>query len=617
MSVPAFDGGKKVEDSSPAGLADATSDPLVLSIPQTSPAGLHVVDYSAPPQNDNQTHDPWSKALHRVIKAIVSIRAKALRTFDLQAAGTYEGTGFVVDKKNGIILSNRHLVTQGPISATAIFGNYEEIILRQDYTDPVHDFGFFRYDPAKVKFAEVEEIELYPQGARVGLDIKICGNDAGEKLSILGGTLARLDRDAPRYDGGYLDFNINYFQAASGTSGGSSGSPVLDIQGRAIALNAGGSNSAASSFFLPLEPVVRALKYIQTGETIPRGTIQTVFSHSSYDDLKRSAFPESAEKDCRERNKPGTGLLTIAQILPNGPGYESGIEVGDAIIEVYEKSFGTRFVDGFHTLWDVIDGSIGKEITLILYRAEERKEISVVVQDLQSLVPTTFVEVCGGIFHPLSYQLAMAYHMPCTGVYAVSPGQFRWGIGAADFIITLLNGRPVKSIEAFTEIILALPDRARVGFRYKSLGGRSELYGIVEIDHHFGPSAIYNRHASAKWERKLLPLNPQVDQKILRRNPTFDFNETRSEMLKNILVTVDCRVPYPIEVNCISRKSNICRERVRLPSTRELELSLRPVRHPLSLRLVRLLLLPSAIYLSPSENAILLPGCYILVSSQF
>ena len=46
----------------------------------------------------------------------------------------------------------------------------------------VHDYGFFTFNPQKLKFMTCSEIELAPEEASVGLDIRVVGNDSGEKV---------------------------------------------------------------------------------------------------------------------------------------------------------------------------------------------------------------------------------------------------------------------------------------------------------------------------------------------------------------------------------------------------------------------------------------------------
>jgi pro-apoptotic serine protease NMA111 len=79
-------------------------------------------------------------------------------------------------------------------------------------------------------------------------------------LSILPGTISRLDRNAPEYaKEDYQDFDINYIQASVNGSGGSSGSPVLNSHNLAVALQCGRKVNAGTGFFLPLDRPLRAL----------------------------------------------------------------------------------------------------------------------------------------------------------------------------------------------------------------------------------------------------------------------------------------------------------------------------------------------------------------------
>ena len=83
----------------------------------------------------------WTRTLERVATGVVTIQVDLARAFDTEWNTSSQATGFVVDAKRGLILTNRHVVTPGPVTAQAVFLNREEVTLYPVYRDPIHDFA--------------------------------------------------------------------------------------------------------------------------------------------------------------------------------------------------------------------------------------------------------------------------------------------------------------------------------------------------------------------------------------------------------------------------------------------------------------------------------------------
>ena len=492
-----------------------------------------------------QSGKGWQESLDDVVRGVVVLRVNSPRAFDGLSPGYATATGFVVDADQGLILTNRHVVTTGPVVAEAVLLDNEEVPIRAVYRDPVHDFGFFRFDPEDVEFMEVHELQLAPERARVGREIRVVGNDAGEKLAILPGTIARLDREAPDYGPeSWNDFNTFYLQAASGTSGGSSGSPVVDIDGKVVAMNAGGKRTAASSFFLPLDRVKRALELLRKGEPVTRGTLQTVFSYEPYDEVRRLGVLREIESAARKAFAQGTGMIVVREVVPQGPG--AGIlEPGDVVVRINEKRVG-----GFIDLEAVFDVSVGQEIVLDIERGGEPMRLRLQVADLHELIPSEYLEVGGAVLNPLSYHMARNYAVPAEGVYLANPGFMfsREGLPPGA-VITEVNGKATPTLDDFEAEMAAYPGGERVPIRFHLLSN-PRMPGVVVVRtgrRWFSMQRCIREDSSGRWPCKASPEPPEANlpQPATTKMEASGSRAVRALAPSLVLVTND--IPYLLD----------------------------------------------------------------------
>ncbi|EMR62929.1 putative pro-apoptotic serine protease nma111 protein [Eutypa lata UCREL1] len=424
----------------------------------------------------------WQAMVQKVVRNVVSIRFCQTCSFDTDPACASEATGFVVDAEKGYILTNRHVVGAGPFWGYVVFDNHEEVDAYPVYRDPVHDFGILRFDPKAIKYMPVEALPLRPDLAKVGVEIRVVGNDAGEKLSILSGVISRLDRNAPEYGEGYSDFNTCYYQANAAASGGSSGSPVVNIDGFAVALQAGGrSDGASTDYFLPLDRPLRALRCIQEGKPVERGDIQCQFLLKPFDECRRLGLTSDWEAEMRKAFPKETNLLVAEIVLPEGPAHIK-IEEGDVLLKINGEMI-TQFI----RLDEILDSNVGKTIHFTLQRGGEDVEVDIQVGDLHEITPDRFVTVSGASFHSLSYQQARLYGVACKGVFVCeASGSFRFDSSDSGSMIQSVDQKKTPNLQSFIDVVKQVPDRKRVVVQYRHLRDLHTLNTIiVNVDRHW------------------------------------------------------------------------------------------------------------------------------------
>lgn len=385
-------------------------------------------------------------------KGVLSIKGRA-SSAAYNSTGSWSGTGFLVNKGKGIILTNRHVIGEGAASTFDVtFFNGREMEATVLYTDPLLDFGFLKVDP-KALPEDVIALTLVDKTPALNQDIIMIGQNEGQNFSINVGRISSLYESI-----GY--FPTQSYRISLNAQGGASGSPVITEKGEIIALTHS-SNLSSSAFALPISYVIDALKVLEKEKTPPRRFTGALVDYGSLDRAsKYNYFPKTLIDPYMAKypDSLNKGLI-VTQILKGTPA-EGKLQLGDVIWEINGEKIGPNLYT-----YDKLLNHSGEKVTFLVYREGKSMKILVGTYDLEKNRVRKLINFGGATFYEADHVTVLFTGAPYGSVFIsnILPGssffdEFPPIAGTDKLFINMvkMNGKSVPSLDSLKGLIADL-----------------------------------------------------------------------------------------------------------------------------------------------------------------
>ncbi len=258
------------------------------------------------------------------------------------------GTGFVVSK-DGVIVTNRHVVDDSAGRYTVITKDGEKYDVKKVYKDAILDLAIVKIEASNLvplEFGDTTQL-------KVGQTVIAIGNALGKFTNtVTTGVVSGLGRKvvAGNYFSGSAESLDNLIQTDAAINPGNSGGPLLNTSGQVIGVNVATSATAQNiGFALP----ANLIKPIVT-EFLEKGSVSRPYLGIRYRFVTR---------DLAIYNSIPQGTY-IQEVLTDGPADKAGVRAGDIIIRINGQS-----VDSESKISEVVSKStVGSRLELTIWR---------------------------------------------------------------------------------------------------------------------------------------------------------------------------------------------------------------------------------------------------------
>ena len=211
------------------------------------------------------------------------------------------GSGFLIDKANGIIITNAHVVSYSPALNRVNFKYSNPVQSKQAYIDTELDLALLKIDPKSIPNNAVEAKLHCKNDYKQGQSVVAFGHPAGKDFTITRGIISAVRFESDFFESIQTDAAINR---------GNSGGALIDVNtGLVVGINSfGATENQGLNFALPSYTVCKVVDLFKNKKDPSPLNFNVIFAN----------------------NKEQGKFLKVSEVLTS----DNQLKVGDEIIQI-------------------------------------------------------------------------------------------------------------------------------------------------------------------------------------------------------------------------------------------------------------------------------------------
>ncbi len=289
------------------------------------------------------------------------------------------GSGFIVSK-DGIILTNRHVMEDSKADYTLVLHNGEKIKPKILGIDKIHDIAILQIDPLLrpgqdfpyLEMGDSSNLDLGEQVIAIGNALGLFKNTVS--LGIVSGLSREIQAQSELSDTAAKLRGL--IQTDAAINPGNSGGPLIDMSGKVIGINAAMVFGAENiGFALPINNAKKALEDLKK-----HGRIRQPFFGIRYLQINKQLkdrYDLPVDFGALVISEPELPLGKSRAVISGGPAEKAGFKEADIIIEIS----GQKITPEVSVNDLLADFTVGQKLVCKILRKGKEKTINIILDE--------------------------------------------------------------------------------------------------------------------------------------------------------------------------------------------------------------------------------------------